>query len=272
MKFAYCGYDFFADSLLSLLEDEHQLLKLFTWKTDDEFEFNRRVIAAATELGCPVSLERITSEDLKELSEHGCEVLISAAYPFKIPEYSGFVKYGINVHPSSLPVGRGPWPLPWTILKGLKSTAVTFHKLSSEFDTGEILLKSNIVLGEREDLETLSAKLQMTAKTEISNMIDRLPRLWENASPQTDGGYWPMPQKVDRTLEWNKPLLEIDRVYRAFGKFESVAEVDGREIWISEMSGWLEKHPYGPGTVVHKTCKELVIAVGDGYVIIKSWN
>lgn len=45
----------------------------------------------------------------------------------------------INVHPSLLPVHRGPMPLFWTLREGSKQTGVTIHCMDEGMDTGDIL-------------------------------------------------------------------------------------------------------------------------------------
>ena len=46
-------------------------------------------------------------------------------------------KFVIGAHPTLLPKGRGRAAIPWTILKGLKCSGVTFFKIDDKVDTGE---------------------------------------------------------------------------------------------------------------------------------------
>jgi methionyl-tRNA formyltransferase len=45
----------------------------------------------------------------------------------------------LNVHPSLLPVNRGPEPLFWTFREGTQHTAVTIHLMDEGMDTGPIV-------------------------------------------------------------------------------------------------------------------------------------
>ena len=47
----------------------------------------------------------------------------------------------IGMHPSPLPVGRGRAPIPWTILKQLKKTALTVFLLDDKADSGPIVVR-----------------------------------------------------------------------------------------------------------------------------------
>jgi methionyl-tRNA formyltransferase len=55
----------------------------------------------------------------------------------------------IGVHPSLLPRHRGPNPYFWSIDAGDTETGVTLHRLSDEYDTGNILATRRLLVGER---------------------------------------------------------------------------------------------------------------------------
>ncbi len=50
----------------------------------------------------------------------------------------------LNVHPSLLPVNRGPVPLFWTFRQGCKQTGVTIHLMDEGIDGGDILAQEMI--------------------------------------------------------------------------------------------------------------------------------
>jgi methionyl-tRNA formyltransferase len=50
----------------------------------------------------------------------------------------------LNVHPSLLPVNRGPEPLFWTFREGEQQTGVTIHMMDEGMDAGEILVQEEI--------------------------------------------------------------------------------------------------------------------------------
>ena len=52
----------------------------------------------------------------------------------------------INIHPSLLPLYRGPSPISAVILDGAKQTGVTIMLLNQGMDTGPILIQSDPVL------------------------------------------------------------------------------------------------------------------------------
>ncbi len=131
MKIAFCGYDFFYDCFEYLLAEKHQILKVFSIECDNKYNFNERIREKSAKLHIPFTLDKITLEDIKLLQAEGCELIVVAAYPHKIAVYEGMPK-AINIHPTLLPEGKGPWPLPLIILKELTESGVTIHKITDQ--------------------------------------------------------------------------------------------------------------------------------------------
>src|SRR6202140_2019891 len=52
----------------------------------------------------------------------------------------------LNVHPSLLPVNRGPDPLFWTFYEGHRETGVTIHRMDEGLDTGPIVAQEKIIV------------------------------------------------------------------------------------------------------------------------------
>ena len=268
MKIAYCGYDFFSDCLNTLCNMPNiEIVKVFTFPTDNKYNFNNSIISIANEHNIPYSLIPITPDDMYELFEKlGCRCIVSAAYPYKIP-----IKHydGINIHPTLLPVGRGPWPLPKIILSKQKESGVTIHKLTDKFDSGDILIQERFEVFPREDLETLSCRSQMLAKELIEKLFNNYDSYWNNAVKQVGGEYWNYPTDDEMTFSGEMTVDEIDRIVRAYGKFDSCVRFQGKTWLVWDVNCWQEDHNYKPGEVVHQTNREYVMAAKDGFVCMR---
>lgn len=267
-KVAFLGFDFFYSCMEALDKTEYQVKWLFITPRDNEYEFNTKVINKAKELGADIIEERINKSHIGMLKQEGCDLIISAAYPHKIPVIVNS-PFMINIHPALLPIGRGPWPMPCAILKNLKEYGVTIHKVSEKLDEGDILLKESFPISDEEDLETLSCKCQMKAKELLMKILSNFEHYWTSAIPQGKGEYWPNPTNEERTLDWTLPVTEIKKISRALGKFDSFAIFDEKEWIVEDLSVWKENHTILPGTVVHRTNKEVVIAASDGFVCLR---
>ena len=60
---------------------------------------------------------------------------------FKQDFINCFSNYVVGTHPSKLPYGRGRAPIPWTILDGVESSAISFFKIDTGIDTGSLIFQ-----------------------------------------------------------------------------------------------------------------------------------
>lgn len=270
-KVAFLGFDFFYSCLAAIAKTDYNVEWVFITPRDETYEFNIEVLAEAKRLNAKVIDERISISHIEMLRDEGCELIISAAYPYKIPVIQDSPCM-INIHPALLPNGRGPWPMPWAILKNLSEYGVSIHKISEKWDEGDILLKEAFSISPDENLESLSCKCQIKAKELLLKVLCDFENYWMMAVPQGKGEYWPMPTDKDRTLDWNLPVQEVKKISRAFGKFDSFAIFDDKEWIVEDLTVWEDKHSIIPGTVVHRTSKEVVIAAIDGFVCLRFFS
>lgn len=267
MKIAYCGYDFFSQCLQALLSQGDNVYRVFTFDCDNRFDFNKYITDICRENTIPFTAQAINQQDIEQLQADGCKLLITAGYRYKIPSLSGTDIKGINIHPTLLPTGRGPWPLSWTILTGQERSGVTIHKLTEEYDAGDILLQEDFAVGTDENLESLSAKTQILAKSMLPKVMNDFSNHWQNAKEQgNDYSYWPRPTNAERTLDWNNDVSQLDLLCRAFGKMGCYANFDGKFWLVYRLVAWPTRHDYEPGIVVHKTNTEMIVAASDGLV------
>jgi methionyl-tRNA formyltransferase len=271
MKIAYCGYDFFHTCLRGLIEDGHEIVRIFSFPCDGRFNYNAYIKQIAASRSIPVSEEPVNAQIVQALQEQGVELLITAGYQYKIPDLDQSGIRGINIHPTLLPDGRGVWPLPWVILKNYQRSGVTIHKLSGRWDAGDILLQQEYPVSDNELLESLSCKTQMLAATMLKHVLQNFDNLWNQAQPQQEqnSSYWPMPGSKERYIDWNMSVEQIDRIVRAFGKFSALASFDDTAWNIYDVAVWPETHNEMPGSKVHVTNTETVIAASDGYVCLR---
>lgn len=270
MKICYLGYDFFYSCLEEILKlNNIEVLKIFTFETDNKYNFNCNIVRLANDNNIPIKYSKITVEDINELIKNDCELLISAGYIYKIPVFPENKIRQINIHPTLLPTGRGPWPLPYIILKDLKISGVTIHKISEKMDEGDILIQESFDVQPNEDIETLSCRTQMLATKILLKLIQNLDFYYQNAIKQENGEYWPFPTDEDMMFNGNMTIKEIDRIVRAYGKMDSVVIIDGEEILVHDINYWKENHSYKLGEIVHKTNKEYVMAVSDGFIVLR---
>ena len=84
---------------------------------------------------------------------------ILAWWPFIIKkQIFSAPKYGfVNIHPSFLPFGRGKYPNVWAIIEGTPF-GVTLHTVSSEIDSGKIVIRKELDFNLEDDAFSLYKK------------------------------------------------------------------------------------------------------------------
>jgi methionyl-tRNA formyltransferase len=203
---------------------------------------------------------------MQALRDRGCEALIVASYDWKIPDWQGALKYGMNFHSAPLPYGRGPYPPVRAILEKWSDWAVTCHKLANEIDTGAIIASEHFMLQPDECHERIDLRIQIAAKKLAARVAGDLPGLWERAQPQGNGSYWPKYKLHERVIDFARPVEDILCHIRAFGRTESLAKINDTWLLVTRATGWTEAHRCMPGQVVHVFNRSIVIAAMDGYI------
>lgn len=276
MKFAFAGIDFLGGVFDGLIEAGWTPVKLFTRPCDGIYDFNDVVVAQARRHRIPIQLSRLLPDDIEHLArEHGRDLtLVVAGYPWLVRGWHGRVHHALNIHPSPLPTGRGPYPLFKAILDRYERWGVTAHVLAEQgFDTGDILAQDLFSLDEGETHETLLARCQMAGRRlAVGPIATELAERWRRAEPQGDGSYWPRVNDADRTLDFRQDVADVLRRVRAFGTIETIARLGSARIFVAAADGWRETHRHTVGTVVHRHRRHVVVAARDGYVQITRWS
>ena len=118
------------------------------------------------------------TEFIEELKRQNPDVICVVAYGKILPkEVLEIPKYGcINVHGSLLPKYRGAAPIQWSILNGDKTTGVTTIYMDEGMDSGDMILKKEVEIGENETtgelwdrLSKIGADLLVKTLKEIEN-------------------------------------------------------------------------------------------------------
>ena len=149
------------------------------------------------------------------------------------------------------------------ILEQRKTWAMSCHKVAPEFDTGDLMAAEEFALHEDESHESLNLKLQIAAGSLARRVAPNFTELWDKATPQGTGEYWPVFSEAERTLDFRTPVATILRTFRAFGNLECYAHLNRERIYVRRALGWPEPHGLRPGSVAHVNGQEVVIAVQE---------
>ena len=145
MKIVFLGTPNYLDPIIKALEENFDLIKTI----------------------------RSPKESLDEIKDLKPDLLVVASFGKIIPaEILESAKLGaINIHPSKLPLYRGPSPIQQQILDGVTNSAISFILMDEEMDHGPILHQENFQILETDTFESLCQKMFGTAAEILPQII-----------------------------------------------------------------------------------------------------
>lgn len=227
-KVVYFGLDGLC-ACLELLEKKGYDIVYICTMLDDRYDRTIQIQKYAAEHQIPCDTEKITKQKIEDFEAMGATLMIVAGYVWKIPVSLRIRQ--VNIHPAYLPVGRGSWPMPVAILKGMDS-GVTLHKLSQRLDEGDILLQEKITIMSQDHLESLMEKIEAVAVKLLEEFLEHEDTYWEKAYPQGEGEYWKEPEDEKRTFKLSDDREKIARILRAFYGYGSLCKLRGTPLEI----------------------------------------
>lgn len=279
MKFCFFGYDHTLDILQRLINEGHEVLRAYTFKCDNYFSYNMNIKTFCEQNSIKLIEGKITEQDIASLIDQGCELFITCGYPYKVPPINESKAYGVNLHPTLLPRARGIMPQPYIIIEEPEAAGFTLHKMTQEYDAGDILFQKAIPIDKNTDIETLSARIAIHTPDVIAEVINNLEEYWNDATPQNhdNASYYDEPDDVFRTLDWNENVENLLQKNRAFGRYGVLASISNQfgetqDLAVFNFSGWKEDHARVPGTLIRSYPREITVAVKDGYICLKEFQ
>jgi len=255
-----------------LCTDGHELIGIFTFPCDNIFNFNTKTHALAKSLNIPITETKATTEDLESYINAGADIFFAAGYPYKIPPIDEEKAYGLNLHPSFLPKGRGMMPTPTIIMSAPEAAGITVHKLTPRYDEGDIIDQTPFTLDSQETVDTYAARVAITAPEMITRIFDDIKQYWLMAKPQNKNevAIFPTPDDKMRTINWNESLDKIDAKARAFGRYGCLANINNQRWVIYDHDILKISHTNPTGQTALPHLGQHIITAKDGYFIIKS--
>lgn len=226
MKILFMGTpDFAQESLKCLVEEKYEVIGVVTNPDRPKGRGMKMVESPvkkyAVEKGIKVyQPERVkkNTEFIDEIKNLNPDVICVVAYGKILPkEILNIPKLGcINVHGSLLPKYRGAAPIQWAVLNGDKTTGITTMYMNEGMDTGDMILKEEIDIGENETTGELWERL---AKIGGRLLVKTLKEIEKGTAPREKQGndytIAPMLTKEIAKIDWNKKTAkEIKNLVR----------------------------------------------------------
>lgn len=282
MKIVFMGTpDFARDSLKAVVEAGHDV-KLVVTNPDKPKGRGMKMIPSevkeyALEKGLNIEQPlkvRNNPEFVEKLKNINPDVICVVAYGKIIPkEILDIPRLGcINVHGSLLPKYRGAAPIQWAVLNGDKETGVTTMFMDEGMDTGDMIEKEVVKIGDNETTGELWDRLSIVG----ANLLVKTLKLLENGEATRKKQpekftVAPMLKKEIAKIDWeNYSSKKIKDLARGLNPFMGAfSYLNNKKIKIWKVEIVEEKYDVDPGTVVVSDSKNgLVISTIDGAVSV----
>ena len=185
---------------------------------------------------------RKNEEFLDEIKNINPDVICVVAYGKILPkEILDIPKYGcINVHASLLPKYRGAAPIQWAVLNGDKKTGITTMYMDEGMDTGDMILKKEVEIGNDETTGELWDRL---SKIGGKLLVETLNLIEKGSAPREkqvgESCLAPMLNKEMPLIDWeNSDVYKIHNLIRGLNPIMGAySYVNGKKIkfWKSKV-------------------------------------
>ena len=176
-------------------------------------EFINKIKDLNPEVICVVAYGKILPKEILDIPEKGC----------------------INVHGSLLPKYRGAAPIQWAVINGEKVTGITTMYMDVGMDTGDMILKQEITIGEDETTGEIWDKL---SKIGGELLVETLEKIEKGVAPRTKQGEGfsmaPMLTKENARIDFkNMTAIQIKNLVRGLNPIMGAyAYLDSKKIKI----------------------------------------
>ncbi|WPX97223.1 Methionyl-tRNA formyltransferase [Candidatus Bandiella woodruffii] len=266
--------EFAAPTLLALVSTQHQVIAVYTKPPSYSgrgLQENKSVIhnlAEKFDISVMTPKRLRDSENIEVFRSFAPDIVVVAAYGLIIPkEFLQIPKYGfINVHPSDLPRWRGAAPIQRTIMAGDTKTAICIMQMDEGVDTGDIILRKEILLDDQitaKELHDMCAETGGKMVLETLSLIEQKKVLHKK---QSDIGvtYAEKIQSNEEKIDFNLGAIEINCKIRTLSPRPGAYFFYNNEIIKIIKAQVVDlKHDFEPGMVIDDNlsiaCKEGVI-------------
>ena len=282
MRIVFMGTpDFAVGSLKALCEcGKHEIVGVITQPDRPKGRGNKMLMTPVKEYALEQGYEVYQPEKVKTpefvqiLRSMQPELVVVAAFgQFLSQEILNMPNYGcINVHASLLPKYRGAAPIQYAIIKGEKESGVTIMQMDIGMDTGAMLDKVVVPIGENTTMGELHDELKEKGAQLLLEVIEKIEAGTAVAEPQNndEATYATLLDRSMERIDWTKPAQDVHNLIRGFNPapstFTTLPNGKNLKLWCSRMTD--KTADAKPGTVVEISKRSFFVACGSGVLEI----
>ncbi len=234
MRLTYIGYDP-CSPVLSYLARRPDIRINRVATSGEPWGEHVRLVAARH--GLTTITERVSAAALADFAADS-DVVLCACYDYRLRLPAGSACVFLNIHPSLLPLGRGPTPVQWTLLYQPESAGVTLHVLTDALDGGPIVGQVPLTAYVGEGYESYMHRTNQGAIGLLAALDDvSLRCLAVRPQDSARGSYNPVMPEALRTITPALTVRQTLRMVSAAGPLGALVTIDGVTYAVSQAEG-----------------------------------
>lgn len=223
--------DFAVESLKQILENNIEVAAVVTAPDRPAGRGQKLRASAVKQFAVEQNIPVLQPEKLKspefisELEGIGADLFVVVAFRM-LPEivWNMPPKGTINLHGSLLPQYRGAAPINWAVINGESETGATTFFIEKEIDTGKVIDKVRIPIGENDSAGIVHDRLMVEGAGLLSNTVKNILEGTVQSIPQSDlieGELKEAPKifKTDCKIDWTATVQNVHNKIRGLSPY-----------------------------------------------------
>ncbi len=282
MRVVFMGTpDFAVPTLQMLIEEGHTICAVVTQPDKPKGRGKKETMPPVKELALHYNLPILQPQRIrgdKDFETHiqslNPDIIVVVAFGQILPESILHIpKYGcINIHGSLLPKYRGAAPIQWSIINGEKVTGVTIMYMDKGMDTGDMLLKRELLITPEDTYETLHNKMKELGPQALLEAMPLILAGGPSREKQEEAAstYAPMIQKSLGAIDWSKPSTTLDCLIRGLNPWPvCYTSYKGETMKIWQAKVLEDTNIKEPGTILSVDKNGIQVQTGRGSLLIQ---
>ncbi|MBM7614512.1 methionyl-tRNA formyltransferase [Alkaliphilus hydrothermalis] len=272
--------DFAVPCLQRLIDRNNEILAVFTQPDKPKGRGKKMTMPPVKELAVEKDIPvyqpaKLKTPEMTELiREMKPDIIIVVAYGHLLSkEILDIPPFGcVNVHASLLPAYRGSAPIHWAIINGEKVTGNTTMYMDVGMDTGDMILKEELEIGENETTGELHDRLSMMGAELLMKTLTLIEKgeVEREKQNEEEATYAPMMSKEVGKIQWEKSATEIRNLIRGTNPWPSAFTAYGdkvMKIWRARVES--SEKIYQPGKIIKVNKEEVFVGTGKDILVIQ---
>lgn len=280
MNIVFMGTPDFSVESLKRLKEKHSVVAVVSQPDKPKGRGKKLINTPVKQFALDNGIEKIyqpekikDEEVIKILKNLDADLFVVVAYGQLLSEQVlNIPKYGcINVHGSLLPKYRGAAPIQWAIINGEEKTGVTIQYMEKGMDSGDMILKEEIIIEKTETYKTLYDKMSIVGAEALIKAIELIETGNVNAEKQNhdEATYAPMIYKEMGHINWNNSSKDIINLIRGINPIPMAYSIYKDEVFKISEAEEVSGYSGNIGEIVDVQKDGFIVKTKDSAIIIK---